>query len=124
MRRISAGLIDGASFAFRVTKQSWNDARDVRTIQSVDINRGDVSICNEGANDAASVAARSRKEQGFANDPEFYRLLAAASALGATPRTNVALAAARARRKSGYPLSLAQARARDLALRNEAGRRR
>jgi len=85
MRRISAGPIAGASFAFRVTKQTWSDDRTLRTIQAVDINRGDVAICNQGANDAAFVDARLRAEQG-ANDATFYRLLAQASALGATPR--------------------------------------
>jgi len=61
VRRISAGLIDGASFAFRVTDQSWNDDYTVRTIQAVDIHRGDCSICNQGANDAAFAVARARR---------------------------------------------------------------
>ena len=68
MRRITAGVIDGASFAFRVTEQSWNDDRTIRTIQAVDIHRGDVSVCNQGANDAASVAARSSSSAGYPLD--------------------------------------------------------
>jgi len=122
MRKIGSGLMDQASFAFRVVRQSWNDARTERTIKEVSLDRGDVSVVNYGASPTTSVDARSRRLQ-EAGDPNLYRLLAQASALGATPRTIAALAAAR-RRRPGMPLSLAQARTRALQLRNEAGRRR
>jgi len=94
MRKIGTGLMDQASFAFKVTKQAWSDDYTQRTIQAVDINRGDVSVVNQGANAATSVDARSR-----------------------------------GRRRPGVaPLSLYQARARalkmrDITIRNDAGRR-
>ena len=50
VKKIRAGLLDQMSFAFKVTKQQWSDDRALRTIQAVDINRGDVSVVNQGAN--------------------------------------------------------------------------
>lgn len=47
------------SFAFMITDGDWNDAWDEFTINSVDIDRGDVSAVNYGANPFTSVAARS-----------------------------------------------------------------
>jgi HK97 family phage prohead protease len=62
--KIRSGLLDGASFAFRCISQSWSDDRSLRTILAADINRGDVSVCNQGANPAAAVSARSRHGDG------------------------------------------------------------
>jgi HK97 family phage prohead protease len=58
-RKISSGLMDQCSFAFRVTDQSWNDSRTKRTITGVDLDRGDVSIVNYGASPTTSVDARA-----------------------------------------------------------------
>jgi HK97 family phage prohead protease len=59
MRKIGAGLMDQASFAFRVIRQSWNDGRTERTIQEVSLDRGDVSVVNFGASPTTSVDARA-----------------------------------------------------------------
>jgi hypothetical protein len=46
------------SFAFRVTDQSWSDDYKRRTIKSVTIHCGDVSIVTMGANDATTSMFR------------------------------------------------------------------
>jgi len=123
VNKIRSGLLDQMSFAFKVTKQTWSDDGSLRTIQAVDIDRGDVSVVNFGASPTTSVDARSRGQRDAGN-LNYYRLLAQASAGGAMPRTMAALAAARSRRRTGLPLSTAQAWQRTLQLHNEAGRRR
>jgi HK97 family phage prohead protease len=60
VRKIRDGLMDECSFAFRVIRQSWNDNHTERTIQEVSLDRGDVSICNFGANPSTLVDARGR----------------------------------------------------------------
>lgn len=57
---IEDGNIDEMSFAFRVTRQQWSPDYEQRDILEVDINRGDVSVVNFGANPATSVALRSQ----------------------------------------------------------------
>jgi HK97 family phage prohead protease len=47
------------SFAFMITDGEWSDDWTSFTINSVDIDRGDVSAVNYGANPFTSVAARS-----------------------------------------------------------------
>jgi HK97 family phage prohead protease len=59
MRKVGIGVMDQASFAFRVIRQSWNDAHTLRTINEVSLDRGDVSIVNFGASPTTSVDARS-----------------------------------------------------------------
>jgi HK97 family phage prohead protease len=44
------GDLDEMSFAFRVTRQEWNDAYTERWINEVNLSKGDVSIVNYGAN--------------------------------------------------------------------------
>lgn len=44
------GDMDEMSFAFRVTRQEWNDSYTERWINEVNLNKGDVSIVNYGAN--------------------------------------------------------------------------
>ena len=63
MFKVSAGLLDQCSFAFRVVPggQEWNDDYTLRTIREVDLDRGDVSVCNYGASPTTSVVARSRR---------------------------------------------------------------
>lgn len=58
-RKISSGLMDQCSFAFRTVSQEWNADRSVRTIQEVNLDRGDVSIVNYGASPTTSVDARA-----------------------------------------------------------------
>lgn len=56
MRR---GDIDEMSFAFRVVRQEWDDEYTARRIVEVNIDRGDVSVVNFGANPATSASLRS-----------------------------------------------------------------
>ena len=44
------GDLDEMSFAFRVTRQEWNNDYTERWINEVNLNKGDVSIVNYGAN--------------------------------------------------------------------------
>lgn len=61
--KVRAGLIDQMSFAFSGAKSSWNEDMDQRTITSLDIHRGDVSVVNQGANPATSFSMRSLVER-------------------------------------------------------------
>jgi HK97 family phage prohead protease len=92
MRKVGAGLMDQASFAFRVIRQSWNDAHTLRTILEVSLDRGDVSIVNYGASPTTSVDARSLGQRGTGN-LSLYQARARALALGVPPsprhRTNL-----------------------------------
>lgn len=58
-RKIQSGLMDQASFAFRVTRQDWDEDYENRTIQEVSLDRGDVSVCNYGASPTTHVTMRS-----------------------------------------------------------------
>lgn len=70
--KIERGDVDEMSFAFRVTSQLWHQHPDwpedvdmppARTVMSVNINRGDVSVVTFGANDATEIGFRSALEQ-------------------------------------------------------------
>ena len=63
MRRVSTGLMDQCSFGFTVTRQSWSDDRSKRFIEEVNLNRGDVSVVNQGASPTTSVTARAAGRQ-------------------------------------------------------------
>lgn len=64
--KVKSGLMDQCSFAFRVIRQKWTwteeqdmaDSRDQREILEVSLDRGDVSVCNYGANPQTPVTAR------------------------------------------------------------------
>jgi len=56
--KVQRGDIDGMSFAFTVTRQNWDDDYENREIVEVNLNRGDVSIVNQGANPSASFSLR------------------------------------------------------------------
>lgn len=55
--------IDQCSFSFSGARSEWNEDYDERTIVSLDIHRGDVSIVNQGANPATSFSMRSFVER-------------------------------------------------------------
>jgi HK97 family phage prohead protease len=59
-RKMKRGDIDQMSFAFQATDQDWNDDFTERSIRSVSIHRGDVSVVNQGANGSTMVALRAR----------------------------------------------------------------
>lgn len=53
------GDVDEMSFAFRVVRQEWNDDYTDRSITEVNLNKGDVSAVNYGANDKTSIGVRA-----------------------------------------------------------------
>ena len=59
---VERGDLDEMSFAFRVTREKWNEAFDRRWINEVDLSKGDVSLVNYGANPTTggTVAMRQR----------------------------------------------------------------
>jgi HK97 family phage prohead protease len=59
MSAIKDELIDEMSFAFMLNDGEWNEEYDAFTITEADINRGDVSAVNYGANPYTSIEARS-----------------------------------------------------------------
>ena len=59
VRKIESGLMDQCSFAFRVTRQTWDEDYENRSIDEVSLDRGDVSVVNYGANPHTSVSLRS-----------------------------------------------------------------
>jgi HK97 family phage prohead protease len=61
VRKMRRGDVDGMSFAFLVTDDDWNDDFSLRTIRSVSLHRGDVSVVNQGANPAAYATLRGEE---------------------------------------------------------------
>lgn len=59
MPKVRSGLVDQMSFGFRVVRQEWDESYEDRQISEVNIDRGDVSIVNQGANPATSFSLRS-----------------------------------------------------------------
>lgn len=57
-KALERGDINEMSFAFRVTRQEWNEDYTQRTINEFNINRGDVSAVNFGANPHTTAALR------------------------------------------------------------------
>lgn len=58
---IDDGNIDQMSFAFRIVNGRWNDEYTEYTITEVDLDRGDVSAVNYGANPYTSISARTKQ---------------------------------------------------------------
>lgn len=56
---LERGDVDEMSFKFRITRGSWSPDWTEYHIEEFDINRGDVSVVNFGANPATSVGLRS-----------------------------------------------------------------
>ena len=54
------GDLDEMSFAFMVERQAWSPDYSELRIDEVNINKGDVSVVNYGANPATSVGLRAR----------------------------------------------------------------
>jgi HK97 family phage prohead protease len=55
---VEDGNTDEMSFAFRVTRQDWSPDYSQRSIVEVDMNRGDVSAVNYGANPNTSIGVQ------------------------------------------------------------------
>lgn len=58
---IDDGNIDQMSFAFRIVDGRWDPTYTSYTITEVDLNRGDVSAVNYGANPSTSISARAKQ---------------------------------------------------------------
>lgn len=57
---IGDGIVDEMSFAFRIVDGEWNDDYTEYRILATDLDRGDVSAVNYGANPHTSIAARTQ----------------------------------------------------------------
>jgi HK97 family phage prohead protease len=58
-RKVANGLMDQCSFAFVCTDDEWSDDYRQRSIKSVSLHRGDVSVVTHGANANTTVGIRS-----------------------------------------------------------------
>ena len=58
---IDDGNIDQMSFAFRIVSGRWSEDYTQYTITEVDLDRGDVSAVNYGANPDTSISARTKQ---------------------------------------------------------------
>lgn len=58
---INDGDIDQMSFAFRITRGAWSPDYTEYRILEVDLDRGDVSAVNYGANPNTSISARAKQ---------------------------------------------------------------
>jgi HK97 family phage prohead protease len=56
---IDDGIVDEMSFAFRIEDHVWDEDYTQLTLKQLNINRGDVSAVNFGANPFTSIAARA-----------------------------------------------------------------
>ena len=61
--KLRAELIDEMSFMFRITAGHWSPDYTEFRINAVDINRGDVSAVNFGANPTTSVGVEGKREE-------------------------------------------------------------
>ena len=63
--KMQRGDLTEMSFAFRATKQDWNEDRTQRTIRECAIHRGDVSIVTYGANSSSTgtISLRAAVEE-------------------------------------------------------------
>jgi HK97 family phage prohead protease len=61
VQAIDEGLIDQMSFAFVIVRGQWSSDYTKYTIEEVDLDRGDVSAVNYGANPNTSISARAKQ---------------------------------------------------------------
>lgn len=102
---INDGLVTEMSFAFMLEDAMWNEDYTKFSITKVNIDRGDVSAVNYGANPYTSIAARAREVMA---DIEHLPAGAARAALGRLQKRTDALpvkVAPREEKRSGRPLS-------------------
>jgi phage head maturation protease len=56
------GDLDEMSFAFRTVRHSFTDDGELRTLLEVNIDKGDVSVVNNGANDKTRIRIANTKD--------------------------------------------------------------
>ena len=113
-RKVAAGLMDQSSFAFRVTRQTWDDDYENRTIQEVSLDRGDVSVCNYGASPTTTVSMRSFVESLSEEDvAELRKIVAPAEEVAETVAQTEEIA------QPAHDLELFKARAYALSLKQK-----
>jgi hypothetical protein len=76
--KIRSGNLTESSFAFRVVRDAWSDDRSKRTMQELDIDRGDVSIVTFAASQGTGRHVQMSRHQG--SDQERRAAAAAISA--------------------------------------------
>lgn len=59
--KMERGDLDEMSFAFRTVRQEWNDDYTERGLLEVNIDKGDVSVVNNGANDKTRIRIEGAK---------------------------------------------------------------
>lgn len=92
--KVASGLMDQCSFAFRVTRQEWDEDYENRTITEVSLDRGDVSVVNYGANPITSVSARSLfTDMAEMTDEELAELRGDPAVITIVRRLNIPVAA-------------------------------
>lgn len=60
--KMQRGDMDEMSFAFRTVRQLWNDNETERRLLELNLDKGDVSVVNFGANPATSSSIRSAED--------------------------------------------------------------
>jgi HK97 family phage prohead protease len=78
-RKVERGLITECSIAFQVTDQEWSEDYKHRSIKSVSLHRGDISLVSRGANDATSVAVQRGEVIGALQEVRAGKSLSAAT---------------------------------------------
>ena len=116
--KVQRGDINAMSFGFRVTRQQWDDDYENREITEINLDRGDVSVVNQGANPHASFSLRDATEllKGMDQDDfvEFMRSINPEALPEAAPGPSTE------ETPPGLDLSLANARALALRLRGRS----
>jgi HK97 family phage prohead protease len=121
MPKMARGDMDEMSFAFRTVREAWSNEDTERRLLEVNIDKGDVSVVNFGANPATSttLAGAIRALASVEMNPELNpdllaemraesaqieaaRLALAALARGVTPPAKRTLSVAEARAISGH----------------------
>ncbi|MEW2302569.1 HK97 family phage prohead protease [Streptomyces sp. NPDC006655] len=112
------GDLDEMSFAFRVTRQEWSPDYTQRDITEVNMNKGDVSIVNYGANPhtAGLTSLRSALSDGTLDRERLAELIRSVPDLADMLADRPADAAPEAEPKRSDDLSLYEARLRRLNL--------
>jgi uncharacterized protein len=68
VRKVRRGDLRGASFAFRVTDQTWSQDHSRRLIKSLELAGGDISVVVHPANPAAGVGVRQAQRAVYIPD--------------------------------------------------------